>query len=352
MGRRRSSGTSTRHAPDGNRWVSRVRQSHSSLTTSGTRMTRVAMAADDGYARTLAAAGRSLIRHLGGGRELELYVLDMWISSENRDKLAASFDHPRTRLFFSTEAKQAVAGLPTYAWFTTAAYARLLLPDVLPASADRVLYLDCDVVVRRCVGELFDMPMSGAIALAVPDMGAAFVACRFGVGGWFDAGRSAADLNFNTGVMVMDLVAWRHERIGTTAIEYARQYARTRDGQGDYRLNVDQEALNATAGRRMLAVDPRWNQQGWLFHASNEAVLPYSRETLRQVRRDPYIVHFSTAAKPWIYGCKHPSVAEWFENLDHTEYRGWRPSAPTRVQRLARRARSALSVVARRLGLT
>ena len=155
------------------------------------------MAADDGYARPLAAAGRSVIRHLGEGRSLEFYVLDMGISPANRAAIEASFRSPRVEVIWLTSGQQAVKGLPIYGWFTTAAYARLLIPDLLPQHVERALYLDCDLVVRRCIGELYDSEMSGCLALAVPDQGAAFVASPWGVGGWFELGRSPSDHNFN-----------------------------------------------------------------------------------------------------------------------------------------------------------
>jgi lipopolysaccharide biosynthesis glycosyltransferase len=309
-------------------------------------MTRVVMAADDGYARPLAAAGRSVIRHLGGDRSLEFYVLDMGISPSNRRAIEASFRRPGVEVIWLTSGQEAVKGLPTYGWFTTAAYARLLIPTLLPQQVERALYLDCDLVVRRCIGELYDSEMNGSVALAVPDQGAAFVACPWGVGGWFELGRSASDHNFNTGVMLMDLAQWRRDAIGQAAIDYARTH-----GTREHPLNVDQESLNATAGRRMASVDPRWNQQGELFQSANAVVLPYPRDVVENLRKDPWIIHYSTGGKPWKFGCAHPWVDEWFTNLDETEFRGWRPAGPTKGQLLVSRTRSALGRVTRQLGL-
>jgi lipopolysaccharide biosynthesis glycosyltransferase len=306
------------------------------------------MAADDGYARPLAAAGRSVIRHLGDDRTLELYVLDMGISAGNRAALEASFRQPKVETIWVTSAQQAVAELPLHAWFTTAAYARLLIPEVLPQSVDRALYMDCDLVVRRCIGELYDSDLTGCVARAVPDTGCAFVSCPWGVTGWFDLGLSPSDYNFNTGVMVMDLDAWRRDGIGRAAITYAREHAQR---GGEHPLNVDQEALNATAGRRVLPVNPRWNQQGELFQPACAAVMPYSEEVIAQLRSDPWVIHYSNEAKPWKFGCPHPWTQEWFSNLDQTEFKGWRPAGPTKAQVILRGARAAAGRAGRRLGL-
>jgi hypothetical protein len=67
----------------------------------------------------------------------------------------------------------------------------------------------------------------------------------------------------------MDLEAWRKERIGQRAMDYARS--------GAYHSNHDPEALLALAGQRIGALDPRWNQQPGLFLDPYAVVLPYPR---------------------------------------------------------------------------
>jgi lipopolysaccharide biosynthesis glycosyltransferase len=221
------------------------------------KLVRVAFATDDGYARPLAVAGGSVIRHLGKDRSLELYVLDMGISKLNRRKIEESFASPQVKISWIIGRQEAVSGLPSGGpWITRSTYARLLLSDVLPAHVDRVLYLDCDLVVRRCIGELYDLEFDGAVALAVQATAAPFVCSLWGVGGWFEAGRAASDVNFNAGVMLIDLAAWRREKIGQAALEFAWAC------DPDHLLVVDQEALNATIGLRIRSID---HQQSELF---------------------------------------------------------------------------------------
>jgi lipopolysaccharide biosynthesis glycosyltransferase len=98
----------------------------------------------------------------------------------------------------------------------------------------------------------------------------------------------------------------------------------------------------------MLPVDPRWNQQGELFQSAPAAVQPYSQETVDKVRKDPWVIHYSTGDKPWKFGCAHPWVDEWFANLDQTEFKGWRPAGPTKAEMLLHRARSAAKLASRR----
>ena len=45
---------------------------------------------------------------------------------------------------------------------------------------------------------------------------------------------------------------------------------------------------------------------------------------MNRCARDPYIVHFTTRAKPW-RACRHPLRGEFFKYLDRTAWAGWRP---------------------------
>lgn len=311
------------------------------------KLVRVAFATDDGYARPLAVAGGSVIRHLGKDRTLELYVLDMGISKRNRRKIEQSFARPGVNVSWITGTPKAFIGLPPGGpWLTSSTYARLLLPDLLPAHVDRVLYLDCDLVVRRCIGELYDLEFDDAVALAVQAMGTPFVCSLWGVGGWFESGRAASDINFNAGVMLMDLRAWRREQIGQIALDYARAC------DPDHPLVADQEALNATFGLRIRSIDPRWNQQSELFSNAHASLLPYSRERLDILRSDPWVVHYSQASKPWQGDCSHPWRSEWYSNLDETAYRGWRPPwLPTAVRQSGRKTFESVRLTLRRAGV-
>ena len=305
---------------------------------------RVVLAADENFARPLAVTARSIIANFVDDRDLELFVIDMGIAPETRDTVAASLVHPRTAVNWVTGADELVAGLPTVGWFTTAVYARVLIPDLLPADVARVVYLDSDVVVRKSVDTLFDSTLGDHLGLAAPDQGSPFVSSTWGLAHWYDAGRAPDDHNFNTGVMVMNLEGWRREGVRQQALDYARS--------DRYWRNVDQEAINAVAGTRFGTIDARWNVQGEVYVEECAVVLPYSREQVEAFKRDPWLIHYSLGTKPWMRGCPHPWVDEWFKYLDQTAFAGWRPPQPPVQQRLFSAARRAGSSAARRLKLT
>ncbi len=300
----------------------------------------IALAADDNYTHAVAVAVRSVMANLDSSRTLTCCVLDMGICTAHRRALMETLSHPRVEVIWDGSLKDQVQHLPeTWPTITRAAYARLFLPQILPSNLERVLYLDSDVMARRCVGALFSSDMDGRAALAVPDTQSPFVSSLEGVPRWFEGSRSAAEPNFNAGVLLIDLAQWRETDVTGEAIAYLTD--------GRHHFVIDQEALNSVLPGRIGAVDPRWNQQAELFQTRYEVILPYTREVLEEVKRDPWIVHFSNYPKPWTPGYEHPFADEWFMYLDQTPFAGWRPPARAR---LAAHVRSGTRQVAKRVG--
>ena len=61
--------------------------------------------------------------------------------------------------------------LKTHERITRATYFRFLIPALFDASVERVLYLDCDLIVDGDVGPLWEMDLSGAVLAACRDIG-------------------------------------------------------------------------------------------------------------------------------------------------------------------------------------
>jgi lipopolysaccharide biosynthesis glycosyltransferase len=253
----------------------------------------------------------------------------MGITAQNQEMIAAAAARPAVRLHWVTTLGEKVGHLPeAVPGVSRAAYARLFIPFVLPPGLDRALYLDSDLIVRRCVGELFDSPLGDFAALGVADAGSPYVSSLYGVPYWSRYGRRADDVNFNSGVLLLNLAAWRDEDIAGAAVAYLTD--------GRHQFLVDQEAINAVLPGRIGEINPRWNVQTEHFQPPHQATLPLDEAQLAELIKDPWIVHFTTAVKAWSYECTHPFRDEWFASLDQTPYQGWRPSRAAHVADEAR----------------
>jgi lipopolysaccharide biosynthesis glycosyltransferase len=145
---------------------------------------------------------------------------------------------------------------------TAATLLRLLLPLVLK-DIDRVVYLDCDLVVLNDITTLYDTDLldfplaacldfwlTGGPPFAPPIVG-------WGIEDWQKFLRDVVRLAdrkayFNAGVLVMDLKRFRNTGLFHAAEEFLEQT--------NYKtVYVDQDALNHVANGAFVRLDSRWN---------------------------------------------------------------------------------------------
>lgn len=197
-----------------------------------------------------------------------------------------------------------------YAHFSAANFYRLLIPSMLPG-LERVLYLDCDLLVRAPLDELFDAPLQGAPLGAVPDAYPPADCKRLGLPLEYSY--------FNSGVLLMDLPAMRQHRIALKALAHLSEH----NGNRDLCRYADQDGLNVAAAGHWHRSPETWNFN--IYHAMQDpAGLPEPRRTL--LSKGPAIVHFSDRRKPWHRHLPMPFQREF---LLHARQAGIRYPSPS-----------------------
>ena len=187
----------------------------------------VVYASSGGYAEIAGISMRSLFESNRDVEELAVWMVDCGIGGENRQKLLSVAAEYGRALFFVRgvdPAERAGISVAAGRWHP-ATFQRLFLGSQLPPEAERVLYLDCDTLVRRPLAPLWERPFGPSSALGVDD-------CR--------SGRYAAELGLppdapyvGSGVLLLNLARWRRE--GTE--ERFLAFLRARGGDVTY---VDQ----------------------------------------------------------------------------------------------------------------
>ena len=285
----------------------------------------IALCCDLLYLQPLAVVIQSLVATAHDPRRLHL-----WIMTDTRDAARlepavgiARAAGARCTLLSTHAADALLRRAPTHGHLSTATYYRLFLPELLPVEVGRVIYLDTDIVVRQPIEELWDTDLEGHSLAAVQKPRAG----EFG-----EVGLSRESDYFNAGVLLIDLPRWRKRRIGEAALEFALHRSQRIQGH-------DQSALNHVLAGNWKRLDPRWNQQ-FKFFVHTAGYLRMNRAELRELRRDPFIIHYTTASKPWHYLNDHPLRHCYYENLDRTPFAGWRPPPAAPLDPLVRSLRS------------
>lgn len=269
----------------------------------------LASAADDAYTMPLAVSVRSAIEHLDPARRLGVVVLDGGISAANRRRLERSWPRERVEICWIRPDPALFQGISTWRWLSRVAYYRLLLPRLLPETLDRVIYLDVDLVVQHDLGALWEEPFQGALALAVQDPSSPFFDSRRAMPpGWempadgftqqpvrdLDARGLSPTLPYlNSGLLVLELPAWRHENITDQLL------ACLRSAPKDYLIGGDQYPLNVVLAERWRALDPRWNALAVMHERRSWRETHMDASTFERVLEDPWIVHWAGPRKPW-----------------------------------------------------
>lgn len=270
---------------------------------------QVASGADGRYALPLAVAIQSVATRLAPGRTAIFHLLDAGLGPEGRRRVVAGLDRGRFAVNWITPDRSGYVGLPLWGRMSLATYDKLSLPGVLDAGLRRVLWIDADTLVREDVAVLWDRPLSGAALLAAPDGLVPRLGARFGVAGWRELGLDPRLPYFNAGVLLADLDRWRQSFVTKAALDYLHLHARRT-------YFWDQEALNAVLAGGWRPLERRWNCS------------PVEAAGL-----DPALVHFFGNLKPWLRLGRSRWHAEYYEAVDRTAWKGWRPG--NRTGRLA-----------------
>ncbi|MBR4524993.1 MAG: glycosyltransferase family 8 protein [Bacteroidales bacterium] len=168
--------------------------------------------------------------------------------------------------------------------YTEAASLRLILPELLP-ELDRVLYLDCDIIVRQDLARLWKETELGENYLA-----AIYEAPIEQQAERFRALGCDPNRYFNSGFLLMNLAQMRAESVSEKLLEACRV---------PYLEFPDQDALNQVCQGRVLPLSPLYNSIRTFFipKYKPDFVRQYGEELWNKVQREATI-HY-TGGKPW-----------------------------------------------------
>ena len=196
---------------------------------------------------------------------------------------------------------------------TAAAYLRLFLLTQIPQNLNRVLYLDVDAIVIGSLNRLWQTSMDGKTIAAIPDVPYVNLS---------HLGSRRPKQYFNSGIILIDLAAWRTSQIEekfSTILE---------DKTLTLRFH-DQDILNLALADSIYPLDECWNllpsrgnrhrlrRYGWQFRFGNRKALP------------DMIIHFAARHKPWHYRGNHPFKTYYRQLLEETPWKGYSPSDAT-----------------------
>lgn len=183
---------------------------------------------------------------------------------------------------------------------TICAYYRLIMPKILPDNIHRVLYLDCDMIIRKSLETLWNTNIDNIAIGAVHDMSEK----KLTEIGYLPYPMALG--YFNSGMLLVNLDYWREHNIVDKFIEFMTR-------NREIIRYHDQDVLNAVLYDCMKWLPLTYNfQSGFLFNVNGMANIPdFLKKEILNTEKDPAIIHFSISPKPWKPTCIHPQRFVW-----------------------------------------
>lgn len=236
---------------------------------------------------------------------ISIYILGTDISAVDRlrfEKLSMRYDckisiiEPDVRLFAKCPIKKGDH-------VSMAAYYRIMCESLLPASMERVLYLDCDVIVNTDIRELYDTDMGKSSVVA---------AC---IDSYNTSHKERLRLQndyFCSGIMLFDLKRFRDGGFGDKCMEAILR-------EPEKFIYHDQDALNMVLNGRVKYISPKWNMMSAFLRCDKrelrmESIFQDEIDHVISRYRSSCIIHYEYLPKPWQRWVMmpHPFTKLWY----------------------------------------
>lgn len=174
---------------------------------------------------------------------------------------------------------------------TIPTYFRFKLAEVIP-NIDKVLYLDCDVIVKTSLKELFSIDINDFSLAMIKDVNSENEAKRLELNNYFNAGAMLINLDF-----------WRKNDVQEKLFEFAKN-------NKDIILWQDQDVINCVLKDSIKELPNKFNYQYFL----------YSEIDMKDYQNCS-ILHLAGAFKPWLKPLEHFIYDEYYFYLSFTPFK-------------------------------
>lgn len=271
----------------------------------------IVYASDDKFAEILGVSLVSLYDNSKDMDDIVVYILDAGITEENKEKLfSVCKSYGRSDIVFiqGKNISEKLSMNVAVDRGSLSQYARLFVSSDLPTDLNRVLYLDCDIIIKRSIRELWNLNLQDKTIGALMDAFSKYYRANIDL--------EENDIMFNSGVMLIDLEKWRKQKVEERLLKFiASKHGKIQQG--------DQGALNHVLTKDTYCFEPKFNSVTIFYDFTYKEMMIYRRPpkfyTADQVKAailNPVIIHFTTSflsKRAWVKGCEHKYAEEWLK---------------------------------------
>ena len=242
-------------------------------------------ATDDNYVPFLAVAMTSLLVNASKNHFYKIYILTTSLKREYAEQLQlivkdcapdnASLDFVSLR----DEMEKSQGAFHLRHYYSRETYCRIFIPRFFP-QYEKVIYLDCDIVVTGDISELYNTEIGDNLVAAAPEE----VMADFDVYGTYVEKALGISRNkyFSAGILLINAELYRKENIEGKFIELMNRFV--------FRVTQDEDYLNVLCKDRVKWLPLEWNKSAYAV----EGRAKFDSTKLK-------IIHYKINWKPWHY---------------------------------------------------
>lgn len=268
---------------------------------------------DDNFVQHCCIMLTSVLKH---NDNIVVYLLTEGLKDDNLKKIKEEVESKGGEFHLILVDGTIIAQLPMpdtseLSHISSATYYRLLITYLLPENIDKILYLDCDIIARKSLKELWELDIDNYA------LGGVYQIAKETVEEIIRLGYPPKYGYFNAGVLLINLDYWRKHKISDTLLSYLV------DNYGVIKYH-DQDALNFVLHKEWLVLPCKWNMMSVYFSKdiflikdvyNGEVINNYIdyRNQLEIEMVDPTVIHYVSKPKPWDPYSIHPFRKEYYK---------------------------------------
>lgn len=280
----------------------------------------IILATDDNFVQHCCVTISSVLKN---NTDVNLYILSEGLSDQNKNIISSVVDNLNGNVFFCNVPSKIVEEFPmpkiASSHISIATYYRLFITELLPSEVEKAIYLDCDIVVKGSLKNLWNTDISEY------SLGAVYQDLRWSdnENSWGRLGISRDLGYFNAGVLLINIKSLRQNDFYTKALDFIEKHY-------DLIVSHDQDVLNALLSEDTMPLECKWNFIPLFMKKTlTEKDFPTRCKYLDELNSncfEPIVIHFVSKPKPWQFGCSHPYRREYYKYLKSTPWSEYKPS--------------------------
>lgn len=264
----------------------------------------VLMASDENYVFLLGTSLHSLFNTNRNVDVLNIYIIADGITDASKHKLDKMAETFGRKLIYLVPPKMD-SEIVVKGSLNISTYYRLKISTLLPDSIDKLLYLDCDTLIRGSLLELWHTNIEDYLLAGVIDTTGKYARLSIEL--------QQEDSYINAGIMLINLKKWRKENIEEKFFEYLK------DKGYSVEFN-DQGIINHVCSSKTFLINPKYDFMMPYERYSRTQLLRitqrvkfYNNKEIEEAKNNPIIVHYAGYAfnRPWFKNAKGKYIGEF-----------------------------------------